>query len=136
MVTNLKDIPIGEAKTVEDLDKVFQEHLGIGFAECTAALSESLQERADELLDDIINIAPYGDYDKVTEDKEVILKFLREESVKSENWSIEFIDTPKEGQLLELVFFNKSVDDGDVLKGFVFLGLSGKIRHAFVQISA
>lgn len=135
MVEKMSEVPLKETKTPEEMDKVLREHLGIGFAECAQALSASLAERAEELMEDIINLAPYGDYDKITEDPEVILKFLKEEAVKPENWEIQFVEVKKESdQLMEMVFFNKSVDDGDILKGFVFVGISGKIRHAFTQV--
>jgi len=136
MVDKLSDIPLKDTKTSEEMDKVLREHLGIGFSECAEALSASVAERAGELAEEMINLAPYGDYDKVMEDKGLILSFLREEATKVENWAIEFIEVRKAtDQLMELVFFNKAVDDGDILKGFVFVGLSGKIRHAFAQVS-
>lgn len=135
MIKNLTDIPLKDSKSPEEMDKMLREHLGIGFSECAQALSESLMSRADELMVDMINLAPYGDYDKMTEDPIVILNFLKEEAAKPENWEIQFVEIKKtQDQLMELVFFNKAVDDGDLLKGFVFVGLSGKIRHAFAQI--
>jgi len=133
LAKSMKDIPLKDLKAPEDVDKAIKEHIGIGFAECAQALSNSLAERAEELLEDIVNVAPYGNYEKVMEDQGEILAFLKEESVKTENWGINFIEV-KSAQLMELVFTNKSVDDGDILKGFVFVGLSGKIRHAFCQV--
>lgn len=135
MVEDFKDIPFDDAKGAEELEKVFKEHLGIGFQECSEALSKSLIDRGDELLDDMPNLAPYGNYDKLMEDPTAMLQFLKDEASKPENWEIQFVEVKKDkDQLMELVFFNKAVDDGDILKGFVFLGLSGKIRHAFVQV--
>ena len=134
MVADFKEVPLDDAKTAEDFDKAFREALGIGLSECSEALTAHLLENAGEMAEELINIAPYGDYEKVTEDKDLILKFLKEESSKVENWKLEFVDA--KGQLMELVFFNKSIDDGDILKGFVFVGISGKIRHAFSQVSS
>jgi len=103
----------------------------------TRALSDSLLERIEELAEELMNIAPYGDYSKLMEEKDGITKFLQDEASKPENWKIQFIEAKKEkDQLIEFVFFNKSVDDGDILKGFVFVGLSGKIRHAFAQVNS
>jgi hypothetical protein len=137
MVESFKDLLPEEAKSPEEIDKVLQEKLGIGLAEMSQALSDSVLERADEFAEELMNIAPYGDYSKLTEDSEVIVKFLKEEATKLENWKIQFIEAKKEkDQLIEFVFFNKSVDDGDILKGFVFVGLSGKIRHAFAQVNS
>lgn len=125
---------IDAAKKTEEIDDILRKHLTVGFAECGEALAKFLLERGEECLEDMINLAPYGDYDKLTEDKEIILKFLQEEAVKPENWVIQMVEVKKKGdQLIELLFFNKAVDDGDILKGFVFVGASGKIRHAFVQ---
>ena len=123
-----------ENKGNEAVDKLLQEHLHISLAECAQALSNSLAERAEEVLEDMVNIAPYGDYSQLTDDPQLMLKFLKEESVKPENWELQFMDVKKkDDKILEMVFFNKSVDDGYILKGFIFLGLSGKIRHSFCQ---
>jgi hypothetical protein len=135
MVESFKEISFAECKKPEDFEKVLQDKLGIGFAECTQALSTSLQERAEEVAQDLPSMAPHGDYDKLTEDQAEIAKFLKEEASKPEHWEIDFIEVRSEkDQLMELIFINKAVDDGDILKGFVFIGLSGKIRHAFAQV--
>jgi len=135
MIENFDKIISAETGGPEVMDKLLKEHLNIGLSDCTQALSNSLSERAEELLEDIMNLAPYGDYDKLTEDPQVMLSFLKEESCKQENWIIDFVEVEKKGdKLLKLTFLNKSVDDGDILKGFVFLGLSGVIRHAFTQV--
>lgn len=137
MVESFKDLLPEEAKTPEEIDKVLQEKLGIGLSEMARALSDSLLERTEELAEELMNIAPYGDYSKLMEEKDGITKFLQDEASKPENWKIQFIEAKKEkDQLIEFVFFNKSVDDGDILKGFVFVGLSGKIRHAFAQVNS
>lgn len=137
MVESFKDLLPEDVKTPEDIDKILQEKLGIGLSEMSKALSDSVLERIEELADDTMNIAPYGDYSKLIEEREGIVKFLQEEASKPENWEIQFIEAKKEkDQLIEFVFFNKSVDDGDILKGFVFVGLSGKIRHAFAQVNS
>lgn len=125
-----------EAKTNEDCEQIIKETLGIGFGECKQALSQFLTERGGELMDDMINLAPYGDYGKMTEEPTEMLKFLQEEASKDENWLLCYVSAAeKNGELIELIFDNKAVDDGDILKGYVFVGLSGKIRHAFVQVA-
>lgn len=136
MLESFKDLKLSESKNETEMEIILKEKLGIGFSECAKALSDSLIERAEKLLEDLPNIAPYNDYYKMIEDKVLMLKFLQEDAAKLENWIIQFIEIKKEkDQLMELVFFNKAVDSGDVVKGFVFLGLSGKIRHAFVQVN-
>ncbi len=135
MVEDFKEISFDNLKELEEIDGVLRDKLGIGFAECTQALCDSLLERAEEVVEDLPSMAPHGDYSKLMEDPESITKFLREEAAKPENWKFEMLEVRKaKDQLMELIFVNKTVDDGDILKGFVFVGLSGKIRHAFVQV--
>lgn len=133
MVDNLKDINFDDAKNAEEMDKILRDNLGIGCTECAQALSENLLSKLDELLEGLPNMAPYGDYDKLTEDPQFIFTFLKEEASKPENWKLECVDREEKSKLLKLIFFNAAVDDGDIVKGFVYIGLSGKIRHAFTQ---
>jgi hypothetical protein len=128
-------VSMREIKEEEKIDSTLREKIGIGFSECAQALSDSLIKRIDEVVGDLPSLAPNGDYSKLVEDKEVMAKFLLEEASKPEHWKFEIMSIRKEGdQLLEVMFLNNAVDDGDILKGFVFLGLSGKIRHAFAQV--
>jgi hypothetical protein len=137
MIESFKDLPFlySEDKIKpEEIDNVLREKMGIGFAECSQALCDSLKARAEEVAQELPSLAPHGDYSKMTEDPEAIATFLRDEAAKPENWDIDLIQVKKDSsQLMEMVFVNKTVDDGDILRGFVFVGLSGKIRHAFVQ---
>lgn len=126
-----------ECKKPEDMDKVLREHTGTGFAECKAALTAALTERVDEMLEDLPYCSPHGDYSKMMEDRDLIREFLLNEAAKDEHWEFSFLEMRKKTDtLIELVFVNTAVDDGDVLKGFIFLGLSGKIRHCFPQINS
>lgn len=135
MLESFKDIPFDKAKGSEEIDKLMQEHLQLSLQACTEALCTSLQDRAAELLDDFVTLAPNGDYGKLLDDRESIYAFLKEVASNPENWTLDFLEVKKEkDQLMELVFSNKAVDDGDNLKGFVFVGLSGKIRHVFPQV--
>lgn len=137
MVESFNEISFEECKESADYEKVLNEKLGITFAECYQALNESLQARAAEIAEDLPTMAPNGDYGQLMEDAESIAKFLREEAAKPENWKIEYIEVRKAtDQLMELVFVNTTIDEGDILKGFVFVGLSGKIRHAFTQVQS
>ncbi|HEY5267546.1 MAG TPA: hypothetical protein VII94_00200 [Candidatus Saccharimonadales bacterium] len=135
MIESFKEITAAEVKDTADLDRLLQEKVGVSFLDCAKALEASLQDRAAELAPDFPNIAPNGDYSVLIEDQEAITTFLRDVAAKAENWHWEMMEIKSEkDQLLEMVFFNTAVDDGDFLKGFVFLGLSGKIRHAFAQV--
>ncbi len=135
MADNFDKILSEKTKEVAAIDKILKEELNISLDDCSKALHDSLYERADELFEDIINLAPYGNYDKMMEDPEEISSFLKDEACDLENWKIDFIELEKkEDKLLKLTFLNKAVDDGDILKGYVFIGLSGKIRHAFCLV--
>lgn len=128
---------VHEAKEPEDFDKILREHTGTGFAELRATLTTSLKERVEEIAEDLPYVSPYGDYSKMMEDRDLIREFLLNEAAKDENWDFHFLEMRKKTDtLMELCFFNKAVDDGDSLKGFIFLGLSGKIRHAFPQVNS
>ena len=134
MIESFKELTFEGCKTEEDAAARLQEKLGLALQECKEALSNSLLIRAEEVVPDLPSLAPYGDYDKMTEDPEVIQKFLEDEAAKPENWEIVFFYARKEqDKVAEFVFYNKAVDAGDVLKGYVYVGLSGKIRHAFTQ---
>ena len=135
MSDEFKDILDDDLKKIEDIDKKLQEKLGVSLQDMSEALCTSLKERAEEVAEDCYSLAPYGDYSKMTEDRDTIVKFLKEEAAKPEHWKLEFIQIKKKGdQIIEFLFKNSSVDDGDILKGFVFVGMSGKIRHAFCQV--
>jgi len=134
-MSKLSDLPLTDCESSEEVDTLLQKELNFTLKQCSEALSKSLMEKAEELVPEMMNLAPNGDYSKMTEDPQEIMFFLKEEAVKLENWKLQFIDIKKDSQLMELVFFNTSVDDGDSVKGFVFVGASGKIRHAFVQVN-
>lgn len=139
MTNNIKDVlknfDSDKEQKLEDLDKLLQEHLHVSLAQCTEALASSLQERAEEFVEELVTVAPYGDYGKLLEESDAILKFLQEEAYKPENWALELLGARSEkDQLIELIFRNKAVDDGEMLKGYVLVGLSGTIRHAFPQV--
>jgi hypothetical protein len=126
-----------EAKCPEDFDRILRERTGAGLSECATALTAALKERADEMLEELPYVSPHGDYGKMMEDKDLIRTFLLDEAAKDENWEFQYLEVRKtKDTLMELVFFNKAVDDGDTLKGFVFLGFSGKIRHCFPQVNS
>lgn len=135
MSETFDDLMSDDVKTPEDIDTKIREKLGIGIKEMSHALCDSLRHRAEEVAEDCYSVAPYGDYSKMIEDPEGVAKFFREEAAKPEHWKLEFLEVRKKGdQIIEFTFTNTSVDDGDILKGFVFVGFSGSIRHAFCQV--
>lgn len=134
MIESFKELTFEGCKTDEDIETRLQEKLGLSLKACQEALSNYLLINAAEVVPDLPSVAPYGDYDKLMEDPEQIQLFLENEAYKPENWNIVFFYARKEqDKLAEFVFYNKAVDEGDVLKGYVYVGVSGKIRHAFSQ---
>jgi hypothetical protein len=134
MLEPFKKILNTEIKEISEFDQLLKDNLNLSLSDCQAALEQSLSTRAGEVAADLPNLAPFGDYSKMTEDPIEIERFLREEASKSQHWEIYFAELrKKDGELLELIFSNKAADDGELVKGYVFVGVSGKIRHAFCQ---
>lgn len=123
-----------KSENEEEFNKILQDNLKVSLEDCVVQLNSFLRDRSQDVLKDMFNLAPYGDYSKYTEDLGVILNFLQNEAAQAKNWKVNFsLLRKKDDELIELIFNNIAVDDGDILQGYVFIGLSGKIRHAFVQ---
>lgn len=136
MIESFKDLGITGEEEIEQLDTIFQEKLGISFLDMVALLGESLHNNATEIASQFLVMTPNGDYSKLLEDQDKMVEFLRREAGKGENWHPVYIGTsrdPKLPNMLEVLFANKAVDDGDALMGYVFLNYAGKVLHAFVQ---
>ena len=132
----LKDVDNLEAHEIEEkINAVLQEKMNIDLNSLKNSLSQSVKNRAEELALDLPNIAPYNDYGKLLEDNDSMATFLKDEAAKPENWLLTFIqEDNKNKTLIKFSFANKSVDDGHVLEGLVFVNKSGVIRHAFAQV--
>lgn len=134
MVEKFADLGLEKAETVEQAEQMVQEKLGISFLEMREALSSYVISKAEELTHEFVNIAPLGDYGKLLEDNDSMAEFLKTEAHKPEHWEIQAVrpsDVQKE--LISFEFGNNAVDDGDIFKGFVYVSLQGKIKHAFAQ---
>lgn len=132
-----KFLGLDDDDTAETIAVKVQEKLGTSLGTMQEALSKSLAERAEEMTLEMPNIAPMGDYDKLIEDNDGMAEFLKTEAHKSEHWKlyeIKVSDVKKD--LLSFVFANMAVDDGDSLKGFVFVSKTGKIKHVFPQVES
>jgi hypothetical protein len=132
---DLKELDFSKLETIEQIEAYVQEKMGANFSEMKATLSANLKDKAEELTLEFTNIAPYAEYDKMLEDNDSMAVFLKEEATKEENWLLNQLEVVKHANqdMLEIVFTNKAVDDGDTLEGYIFLSKSGKIRHAFTQ---
>jgi len=122
-----------EKDAVEQISAKLKEKLGVSLEEMTTTLSTWVQEHADEVVLDFVNIAPFEDYGKMLEDNEGMAEFLKTEAHKPEHWQLHFMGIDTKRDLFEVIFSNVAVDDGDSLRGYVFVSPSGKIRHAFAQ---
>lgn len=136
MIESFESLGITGEEDVEQLDTIFQEKIGIGFMDMVALLNESLHDRAKEIAAQFLVMTPNGDYFNLLEDQPKIAEFLRGLASKGENWHPVYVGTsrdPKLPNMIEVLFANKAVDDGDALMGYVFLNYAGKVLHVFVQ---
>jgi hypothetical protein len=134
MIDKFEDLDIGDTDEMPQVEQKVQYKLGIAVSEMKAALANYVQGHAEELSLEFVNIAPLGDYGKLLEDNDSMAEFLKSEGFKSEHWELRGIrmsDVQK--NLLSFEFANKSVDDGEVFQGFVYVSFQGKIKHAFAQ---
>lgn len=147
MIDSIKDLGLDEV--LKDFDKlevheieakiseILQDKLNLNLESLRNSLCESVKNRAEELVLDLPNIAPYNDYGKLLEDNDSMATFLRDEAAKLENWLLNSIqEDNKNKNLFKFFFLNKAVDDGHVLEGIVFVNKSGVIRHAFAQVDS
>jgi hypothetical protein len=135
MIDTFEELNFSTLETPEQIETYIQENTGASFQEIKTRLSSCLKDKAEELSLEFTNIAPNGNYEALIEDNESMTFFLKEEATKEENWLLNQLEVVKHANqdMLEIVFTNKAVDDGDTLEGYVFLSKSGKIRHAFTQ---
>jgi hypothetical protein len=132
-VSDFKDLKF-EAENIEQLDLEIQKKVGISFQTMKESLQNSLSARAGELVSEFKTIAPNGDYSVVLEDEVEMLSYLRDEASKSNNWEFEYVQVcESNSSLLEFVFYNRAVNEGEELKGYVYVSKSGQIRHSFAQ---
>lgn len=136
MIQKLEDFQLTGEETAEDLDQLLQEKLGIGFSAMIESLCLYVKERAEELARNFNSVIPYQDYGKYLEGQDKIANFFRKEATKPENWkpySFSAKESDKQPPMFEVIFYNLAVDEGDSMTGFVYVGLNGQIRHAFVH---
>lgn len=138
MITCYEDFGFTGKETTDQLDAILQEKLGCGFAPMKDALSQTLQKEAPLVAFGMRNIAPHGDYGAMLEDTQGMMSFLQTEAHKPENWEITTMQVGHQGHdvninLMQFMFKNVAVDDGDVLEGHVFVSFTGVIRHTFIQ---
>lgn len=124
-------------ETTEQVEAKIEATWEIKFADLRKTLEACTVEVSAKLAEDMITVAPYQDYGKLLEEQEAIYTFLRDEGSLAKNWKLAMVeqtDTRLVAEpLLQLVFDNIAVDEPGTLKGFIYLSMSGKVKHAFVR---
>ena len=136
MIEKFEDLELtDDIDTTEKVDIKLQEKLGLSVASLQDILSKWLLDNAETLTLDFANIAPLGNYENLLEDNDGMANFLKSEAHKPEHWILHAVRmSPNDKHnLIVFDFVNKAVDDGDVLKGLVFVSLQGKVKHVFAQ---
>lgn len=135
MIKEFEELDLSPDAKTEDVVKLLEEKLQVSFAEITQRLSAYVVENADLISEDIVNIAPLGDYSKLIEERPQIVDFLKTEAHKEEHWALDSLATTEtdEMKLIGLAFANKAVDEGEILAGVAYVTYDGKIKHVFAQ---
>ena len=116
------------------LEDELQKAFNVNLLEIKKMLSLYVQNNSEELSLDLNNVMPYGDYSKIIEDNDGISHFLKNEACKIENWKIySFSDSDVNENLIHITFDNIAIDEGESLKGHVFINKEGKVRHYFAE---
>jgi deoxyribodipyrimidine photolyase-like uncharacterized protein len=131
---NSETISFSPDLTSEQVEAKIEEKWEVKFSALRETLEAYTKEHAQALAKQFITLAPYGKYEELLEDQEKIADFLSSEA--SQHWklySLEHTDTRLVSEpLMSLTFISEAVPDQE-LKGFIYLGMNGKIKHAFVR---
>ena len=134
----IQDIGITGKETPEEIEAQLEEKLGIKMDDLRQSLETATKAQAEELSKEFITLAPYGDYEKLLEDETLIAAFIREEASLSKNWKLSYLeqaDTRLVSELLlEFAFDNIAMDPDEALRGLVYVGANGKVKHVFVRV--
>lgn len=135
MIDKIEDFGFTEEHTQEETAAIVKEKLGVGFPEMAGLLAAHLAQKAEELATDYVTVIPYGDYGKLLEGDAKIAHFLRTEAAKEENWmphKLFAADTKEHPKMIQVIFKNQAVDEGDSLTGHVWVSYAGVVRHVSV----
>lgn len=132
MVDNWDDLGLVDGGGEEQWSLQIQEKLGISLAELKSAISSWMVNHAEELSLNFLTVTPHGDYGKMMEDNDEMADFFRKEASSPQYWKLSGGKTEGEN-MFQFCFDCTAVDEGESLRGYVYVGKSGKIRHAFAQ---
>lgn len=127
----LDEVGFKNGAGLEQWETILQGKLGMKISDLQQAICEWLKKNSEEVSLDMTNIAPEGDYGRLIEDNDGMAQFLQTEASKPEHWSL--LDVRLNNNMMQFGFSCKVVDDGESLRGFVYVSSGGKIRHAFAQ---
>lgn len=134
MIEKIEDLDVAKSDSIEEVEKVIIEKLGVSFPDMIKAICAFIQNEAEKLTEDFVNIVPNGDYSLLIEDPDSMAEFLRNEAAKETSWKIESFAPDAKKPMIQFVFANTVVDEGESFKGYVYVSFSGVIRHAFAQV--
>lgn len=136
-MTDIDTIIFSPGDTPEQVEAKIEETWEIKFADLRKTLETLTKEIAGKLAEGMITMAPFQDYANLLEEPEAITTFITNEGSLAKNWElgvVEETDTRLVAEpLLQLIFNNVAVDEPGTLKGFIYLSMSGKVKHAFVR---
>lgn len=130
----IEDLGLISGAGLEQWEPKIKEKLGLSIADMQTPISEWTINHAEELVQQFANIAPQGDYDKLIEDGDEMISFLKTEAAKPGHWKL--VEAKWTNNMYQFIFDCQVVDEGNTFKGLVFVSKSGKIRHAFTQNDA
>lgn len=136
MITSFEDLGLTGEEDATQVQAILEEGLEIKFEDILERLNSCLRERASEVAENFLVMVPFEDYDKLLEEQPQMVQFLREQAAQSKHWQPKYIGNSRDKKLpnmVELLFNNTAVNDGEAVMGYVFLSFSGKVLHLFVR---
>jgi hypothetical protein len=134
MVEDFSELELNKAKTDKDIDLILKEKLNISLVNMVEKISSHLKLHVDDICSEFLTLAPFGEYSKLLETPEDIKSFILDNSDNYDNWKLVYAQINDTNHaLMEFVFNFVAANDGEEIKGYAYLGKSGKIRHAFAQ---
>jgi hypothetical protein len=128
------DLGLKDEHKIEEVEAILQEKMGIKLDDLRQAIGNYVQSHSEEMSQQFNNIAPLGDYSNLLEDRDSMSFFLKDEAFKNEHWKLFQIEPHTvHKNLLHFTFKNSAIDDGNTCRGFAFVSLSSKLRHAFAR---
>ena len=91
MIENIKDLGLVKEEGEEATSNKLKEKLGLSLDDLKAYLTKWLLENSDHVASELINIAPFGDYELLIEDTHAMSMFLAD--IKPETWGLRQVET-------------------------------------------